>query len=138
MATPDATNDLVQEPEPPSKWSRRRFLKNTARAAVLGGLAYPFIEASWLQVREVTVTIPRLPSGFRGLRVAHLADFHHGPYTRLGYIRRAVEYTQGFAPDLIALVGDYVQADGKYIEPCFGVLRDLAAPIGVYAVLEGV
>lgn len=117
--------------------TRRKFLKCTTAAALGGamGLGYSFMEARWLGVNELTLTIPNLPAPFKGKRLAFLADFHHGPYLPLAYVRHAVEITNELKPDLIALGGDYPYKGVQYIAPCVRELARLRAPLGVYAVL---
>jgi predicted MPP superfamily phosphohydrolase len=116
---------------------RRKFLK-TAAIATLGsvvGIGYARLEARWLGVNTVTLTVPNLPASFKGKRIAFLADLHHGPYVPLGYIRRAVDMCNGLGADMIALGGDYPHRGVEYIAPCIQELARLHAPLGVYAVL---
>ncbi|MCW8130737.1 MAG: metallophosphoesterase [Planctomycetota bacterium] len=122
---------------PPSKWTRRRFLKIAAGGvAALGlGLGYSAAEAGWMTVAPDTIAVPRLPAVFRGFKLAFLTDLHHGPYTGLDYLRQAVAATNALAPDVICLGGDYVHQDGKFIRPCFDVLAALRAPMGVFGVM---
>ncbi len=70
-----------------------------------------------------------------GVRIALLADIHHGPLTGLDFIHEMVEKTVSLSPDLIVLGGDYVHASGRYTRPCFEALSGLSAPLGVFAVL---
>jgi predicted MPP superfamily phosphohydrolase len=118
--------------------NRRAFLKRTAAylgsLSVLGG-GYGLAEAAAVGVSRRSVAVPRLPEAFAGKTVALLTDLHHGPFNGLEFIRAVVARTNALRPDLIALGGDYVQQDPRpYVHPCFEVLRDLSAPLGVYAV----
>ena len=99
------------------------------------GVGYGLMEAKWLGVNRVTLTIPNLPTAFKGKTLAFLSDLHHGPYVPLSYVRHAVEMTNALKPDLIALGGDYPHRSVKYIAPCVSELGRLHAPLGVYAVL---
>jgi predicted MPP superfamily phosphohydrolase len=117
--------------------TRRKFLKRTTMAA-LGtalGIAYSLMEARWLVVNRVTITVPNLPAGFKGKTLAFMADLHHGPYVPLSYIRHAVDMANALKPDLIALGGDYPHRGTAYIAPCIHELSRLRAPMGVYAIL---
>lgn len=118
--------------------NRRAFLKAAVTAAIpapLFATSYGMFEACWLQVERPTLPLPRLPRAFDGLRVAYLTDIHHGPYTELSYVSTVVRTTLALQPDLILLGGDYTHRDARYIAPCFEVLADLAAPLGVFGVL---
>jgi predicted MPP superfamily phosphohydrolase len=118
--------------------NRRAFLKRTA--ACLGGLSvlgggYGLAEAAAVCVSRRAVAVPRLPEPFAGKTVALLTDLHHGPFNSLDFIRAVVARTNELRPDLIALGGDYVQQYPRsYARPCFEALRELTAPLGVYAV----
>ena len=99
------------------------------------GVGYSLLEARWLVVSGVTLTVPNLPAAFKGKTIAFLADLHHGPYVPLSYVRHAVDMTNALKPDLIALGGDYPHRGLQYIAPCINELSRLHAPLGVYAVL---
>lgn len=125
--------------------SRRRFLKLTAGS--VGGLltsgGVVLAGARDLQVSAVEVPVLNLPHAFTGLRIALLADFHHGPWMPQAFLEEAVARTNALGPDLVALCGDFIQrywdAERRpslpYIEPCFATLGKLRAPLGTFAVL---
>ncbi len=117
---------------------RRTFLQ-TAAAAVVPLTAvtasYGLFEAHWLQVVRIRRSLPQLPPSFHGVKIAFLADLHHGPFTSLEYVRAVVRTTLALQPDLIVLGGDYALKEARYIGPCFQVLAALEAPLGVYGVL---
>lgn len=118
--------------------NRRRFLlaaTGGASLAALGTVCYGFFEAGWIDVRETTLPLPNLPREFHGTRIAFLTDIHHGPYTDQSYLQSIVRTTNLSQPDLVLLGGDYSLRDAKYIGPCFEVLAELRAPMGVYGVL---
>jgi predicted MPP superfamily phosphohydrolase len=117
--------------------TRREFLRSTTVAALGGalGVGYSLMEAKWLTVNRITLTVPNLPSPFKGKTVAFLADFHHGPHVPLSYIRHAVDMANALNPDLILLGGDYPHRGIPWVQPCIQELARLHAPLGVYAVL---
>lgn len=116
---------------------RRTFLKAALAAPVASAAAvgYGVYEAGSVRIERPRVAVPHLPPSFDGLRVAFLADLHHGPYTSIDYVAGIVRTTLALEPDLIVLGGDYSSDEGKYIRPCFDVLAALRAPLGVYGVL---
>ena len=117
---------------------RRTFLKSAVAAGVVGpvaGASYGLYEAGAVVVERPEVVVPRLPAAFDGLRVAFLADIHHGPYVDLDHVAAIVRTTLALQPDAVILGGDYSTADARYIGPCFEVLTGLKAPLGVYGVL---
>jgi len=88
-----------------------------------------------IQVSHHTVEMPRLPQEFSGLRLVQLTDIHHGLYTSLEEVERAVEVANELEPDLVALTGDFVTNSPNYIAPVARALARLRAPLGVFAVL---
>jgi predicted MPP superfamily phosphohydrolase len=150
MTTPKAVEtNGAQRPNP---WmeglrnyyaSRRGFLRWTGRlaaAAVLAGgtaAAYGYWEAGQIQVREATISLPKLPRPFFGKRLLLLTDIHLGPLVSLAYVERLVEMANQLRPDAIALVGDFVHKDSvqsEWLPTCFRALERLEAPLGVFAV----
>ncbi|MGA3171548.1 MAG: metallophosphoesterase [Chthoniobacteraceae bacterium] len=117
--------------------TRRKFLKCSAFTALgtAAGFGYGRLEAQWLGVTRVTLTVPNLPAPFKGKTVAFLADFHHGPFVPLSYIRKSVDMTMALRPDLIILGGDYPHDGVQFIDPCVQEVSKLSAPLGVYSVL---
>lgn len=117
---------------------RRSFLKTALAAGTVGpvlGAGYGLYEAADVTVERPEIAVPRLPEAFDGLRVAFLADLHHGPYVDLEQVAAVVRTTLALQPDVVVLGGDYSSKEAKYIGPCFEVLTGLKAPLGVYGVL---
>lgn len=105
-----------------------------------GGLGY--LSSKRLEVLRADVPLNGLSKKLDGLRIGVLSDFHAGAFTTKGDIQRAISMVDGEKPDLIALLGDYV--DGAYSHSpknvkkgthIFEALKGLKAPLGIYAVL---
>jgi uncharacterized protein len=112
----------------------------------LMGLAAAAYRALWWEPRHVRLTshvlaLPRWPPGLDGLRVAVIADLHTGaPHVSLSKVERVVTRVNAERPDLVALLGDYVdpRVTGATPVPIAAVasaLGRLEAPLGVVAVL---
>lgn len=115
--------------------TRRKFLRRAVGATLATGVVgWPLWEAREIGSTATTIPVAGLPLGFDGLRVAFLADTHHGIFFPLSYIEKTVELTNGLRPDLILLGGDYIYRSASYIAPVMQVLGKLQAPLGVYAV----
>lgn len=96
---------------------------------------YAIDEANSLSVERVEITLPRLPKKLDRFRILHLSDTHHSPFTDLKHIARAVAVASEFEPDIVALTGDYVSHEAKYISPVAKVLGELRGKYGVFACL---
>jgi predicted MPP superfamily phosphohydrolase len=128
----------------------------TALAVVFALCAFLAAWACWLEpgsitVRRVALPVPLWREEHRGLKVALLTDLHVGsPHVGLDKLRRVVARANEERPDLVLLLGDYVIGDrkedggvkagvlgGEFVEPepIAAELKNLRAPLGVYAVL---
>jgi len=134
-----------------SPFTRRNFIK--AGAAVIATSALVIegkaVIAGTEDPRLVSVEIPlaRLPVAWDGLTIVQLSDFHYDPDLTVPPIRKAIEITNELRPDLIVLTGDFVTVppfskifhnkkhSARVAEPCAALLRQLLAPLGVFAVL---
>lgn len=92
-------------------------------------------EANSLTLEKVEITLARLPKKLDGLKIIHLSDTHHSPFTNLEHIERAVKIANRLKPDMFILTGDYVSHERKYIEPVAKVLGKLKSEFGTFACL---
>jgi hypothetical protein len=88
-----------------------------------------------IRVTTPSVEVPFLPPDWGGVRLALLSDFHVGRFIRPPYVRRVVEMTNDLAPDLIALLGDYLVQEGALSQEVVDWFARLRAPLGKFAVL---
>jgi uncharacterized protein len=100
-----------------------------------------WIEPRRLVLRHETLHLRNWPAALNGLRVGVMADLHSGvPHMGLDAIARAVARLNGAHPDVVVLLGDYVDAStlwGGRLPPdaIAQQLAALDAPLGTYAVL---
>jgi len=100
-----------------------------------------FIEPNRLIVRQQTIQIDNCPQELSGLRIALIGDVHTGaPFINDSKLQRIVELTNQQQPDLIVLLGDYMSPNSWHshrVEPevTASALKNLKAPLGVYAIL---
>jgi uncharacterized protein len=123
--------------------SRRTLLRSFIYTGIVSTIAASYATADQLEEIQDEIFIKGLPDHLDGFRIGVLSDFHAGAYLTQEEIFRAVETVNGFQPDIIALLGDYV--DGKTeshnlrdLEESrflFAALDKLKARHGVYAVL---
>jgi predicted MPP superfamily phosphohydrolase len=93
------------------------------------------------RLRELELGLPAWPAALDGLRVALVSDLHAGaPHVREERIERVVAAVRDQRPDLVLLLGDYIDYDvafgsGVVPEAVAERLGALRAPLGVAAVL---
>ena len=74
-----------------------------------GGLIYAReIETRWLEVRTVTLTLPRLAPEFDGYRIVQIGDIHLEDWTKPRRLKRIVELVNEQQADLITITGDFL------------------------------
>ncbi|CAH1205235.1 3',5'-cyclic adenosine monophosphate phosphodiesterase CpdA [Paenibacillus allorhizoplanae] len=88
-------------------------------------------------IRKYEITIPKQAGDWKQLRVAVASDIHLGAVVGNRQLRKLVKHVNGMKPDLILLPGDVIDDDIKpFIRYRMGqTMRELQAPLGVYAVL---
>jgi uncharacterized protein len=83
-----------------------------ARVAFLAAAiaVYGWLEAGWLRMRVLEVSISGLPDALDGLRIGHLSDLHLGARFSRGNAAsaRAVAWIAQRRPDLVCITGDLV------------------------------
>jgi predicted MPP superfamily phosphohydrolase len=118
-------------------------------ALLLATLAFGLVPPIWgflvepgsLRNEDYEIELPGWPVACDGLRVAVLTDLHVGsPFNGLDKLDRIIALTRHARPDLILLAGDYVihgVPGGRFTPPeeIAAALRELSAPLGVWAVL---
>lgn len=111
--------------------SRRLFLKLIGAAGMAGaaGLGYArLLEPEWVDVEQVTLTLPGLGEGLSGLRIAQISDIHLSRFTSSDKLLAAVTRVNRLQPDLVALTGDFVGHDADYATGMIEPLRMLEPP----------
>jgi predicted MPP superfamily phosphohydrolase len=110
-----------------------RFARIAAVPAALA--AWGLYESQLVRRSERDVPIAGLPAALEELRIGHLSDLHVGaPGLNSRALRRGVELVMASAPDLICITGD-LRARVSGDADLRAGLRELHAPLGVYAIL---
>jgi uncharacterized protein len=92
-------------------------------------------EASSLSLERVEIRLKRLPAALDGLKIVHLSDIHHSPFTGMDHINRALKIANRLKPDLFVLTGDYVSHEPEYVGPVAAALGKLKSEFGTFACL---
>ncbi len=92
--------------------------------AWIGGMIKP-------RVVEVALQAPNVAS----TRILQISDLHFSPISGEGRLRQVINITNELKPDAIVLTGDLIDGNAKKLEEKLTLLREITAPLGVYAVL---
>jgi uncharacterized protein len=124
--------------------TRRQFF---LRTAAVGALALAgdsvLLEPNLPRIVRQDFLLPRWPQTLNRFTIALLSDFHYDPYFSVHPLHAAIPMVNDLHPDLIVFTGDFVSVpdfgDEKKAafaaEPCARLLRQMTAPLGLWAVL---
>lgn len=116
-----------------------RAVNNRVNLALLGAALLLGTFGVWNgrrvpEVRDVTVFLKNLPPEAEGMRIAVLSDFHVDGLTGTDFIENIVARTNAQHPDMVVILGDFVDGSvalrGKELLP----LKKLSARYGVYGI----
>jgi uncharacterized protein len=103
-------------------------------AAAVVVAMYGILNARFIRIRRVPVTLDRLPESWRGRTALLISDIHLGNINGIRFARRITALAQRLAPDVIFIPGDLFDGTKaepeKIAEPFFS----LAPPFGVFFV----
>ncbi len=118
-------------------WLLPRFkvpARAIASAVAIGMAAIALVQgARPPSVHSYDVTVPDLRAEDDGLVVAQITDLHLGELLGAQWLEQRLAQVQALHPDLILMTGDLLN-DVELVEPLVPLLRQLRAPLGVYAV----
>jgi predicted MPP superfamily phosphohydrolase len=109
--------------------------------AATGGGAYAYaqkVEPGWVEVRPVSLRLPRLAAEFDGYRIAQISDIHmDDAWMHEDRLTEIVGQVNEQRPDLVVMTGDFVTHDWlrTYAPGLVAALSKLSASDGVMAIL---
>ncbi len=127
---PDALKD--------SSISRSKFMSQLGLlvgGTLFASLIYGFSNKYNYRIRRVSLRMPRLPPGFRGLRIAQISDIHSGSFDNKEKVSRGVRMVMDEKPDIIFFTGDLINNHAEEMNDYLDVFSQLKAPMGVWAIL---
>lgn len=87
-----------------------------------------------LEIVRLRVALPSIPREWEGVRIAHLSDFHVGSAgVSVDRLWKARQIAEAFAPDLVALTGDFF--DEGVLRDTRGLFVDWPSGIRAFAVI---
>lgn len=87
-----------------------------------------------LVVTRLAVTLPSLPPGLEGLRIAQICDTHIGPHISRTQLARVAAAVREARPDVIAVAGDLIDDYARDVDLYAAAFGDLTAPLGVFVI----
>jgi uncharacterized protein len=128
-----------EEPTASPALNRRVFLARVS--AVAAGAASVGLVGTGISsalgppdLLQVPVRLRKLDPAFNGFRIAVVSDIHLGPLTGRAHTERIVGMINETAPDLVAIVGDFVYGTVEELGPAAEPLKDLVSREGTFFV----
>lgn len=115
------------------------YLPPAPLAAVAFGIAfllhlYGTRASGRMEITRRTVSLPGLPSAWRGKRLVYVSDFHLGNIRKEGFAAKVVRKVTALKPEAIFIGGDLYDGPACDTAGIIEPLRALKAPLGVYFV----
>jgi predicted MPP superfamily phosphohydrolase len=115
--------------------NRRSFLAGSAAALAGGGWYGLGVEPETIRLEKRELFIRNLPGALEGFRIVALSDFHLYPFTKLSFLKRAVDIARRLKPDLLVFLGDFIDGRVDAITELAPALVAANAKWGLMAVL---
>ncbi|MDH5508349.1 MAG: metallophosphoesterase [Anaerolineae bacterium] len=74
---------------------------------------YNRADPKWIEVKPVSITLPRLPAAFNEYRVVQISDIHMGTWMTSERLRVIVDLVNQQEADVIAITGDFVSYNAE-------------------------
>lgn len=118
---------------------RRDFVRKLSLGAAslpLLGSVYAVTKGKYaFHEKQVHLYLKRLPKSFEGLKVVQFSDFHAGSFDDFEKVKEGLALINKANPDIILFTGDLVNNRSIEALPYVGLLKDLKAKYGKFAVL---
>jgi predicted MPP superfamily phosphohydrolase len=93
-----------------------------------------WINASWLQVTQVTVNLPGLPDAWKSRTAVLVSDLHLGPVRGFCFARRVARLAAKLKPDVVFLTGDFYDGTAVDETRMANTWKDFPAKCGIFYV----
>ena len=106
-------------------------------AGVLFALAlatgfYGLLNARWIRVRRIAVSLPNLPESWRGRKAVMFSDLHLEQVNGFAFCRRLTALTASFNPHIVFLSGDLFDGAKADFDSLVAPFKNLTPPFGIY------
>lgn len=117
--------------------NRRTFLRlgMNASAMVLAAGCGSQAQAEMLSTEQLTLPIANLPPQADGFKIVAMSDFHVRTNSELFLYESAVDLANAMQPDVVTLLGDFINSTAEPIDLLSPILGRLKSRYGTYAVM---
>jgi predicted MPP superfamily phosphohydrolase len=90
------------------RFSRRSFIKHSARLAVFASFCIGFEGRNNLITENIGLSFSNLPLAFDGFRIVHISDLHASFWVGEKYLTRVIKKINAMEKDLLVITGDMI------------------------------
>jgi predicted MPP superfamily phosphohydrolase len=112
---------------------RRAVLCILFSLALLAAI-YGILNARFVRVRRIRVSLPDLPPWWRGRTAVLLSDLHLGNINGLGFCRRIATMAARLRPDIVFMTGDIFDGTPVDADRLAAPFKQLSPPFGMFMV----
>lgn len=116
----------------PTRLADRPYVAGALLAISVATAVFGLINARMLRVRNVKVTLERLPTAWRGRRALLISDMHLGHVNGKEFAERIAAKTRGLNPEIIFIAGDLFDGSKVNAVEMVAPLSEMKAPLGVF------
>lgn len=96
----------------------------------------PQSEPDWVEVKLISLILPRLAAEFHNYRLVQISDLHTDISMTPARLAQVVELINQHQPDLVAITGDFVSYEARpYVEEVVAACSQLTPRDGTVAIL---
>jgi uncharacterized protein len=128
--------DLVMRLAVPAtaRLADRPYVAGTLLAIAVATAVFGLVNARALRIRNVDVTLPRLPERWRGRRALLISDMHLGHVNGARFAERIATRARELKPEIIFIAGDLFDGSKVDAERMIAPLKEMNAPLGAFFV----
>jgi len=119
---------------PATRVTDRPYIAGALLVLSIATAIFGLINARLLRIRQVSVTLPRLPQTWRGRRALLISDMHLGHVNGADFAKRFAAKIRELKPEIIFIAGDLFDGSKVDAEKMVAPLREMKAPLGVFFV----
>jgi len=112
----------------------RPYVAGALLAMAITTALFGLVNARALRIRNVQVTLPRLPERWRGRQALLVSDMHLGHVNGAEFAHRIAEKAEALRPEIIFIAGDLFDGSKVDAERMIAPLKEMTAPLGVFFV----
>lgn len=121
--------------DPARRAAMGKIIAGATTTAVMGLSGISLVKAARKPVvKKISITLPKLPASFEGLKIVQISDLHVGITVGGRWLQSQVERINNLNPDIVAITGDLTDGLPAKLKKQIAPLRNLKPRLGSFFV----